>query len=103
MPEFDTYNTIERFARDNRNPASVQAYIFLRRRAELMMRWRVLTSAADNMELATDAYLGLKHTIAKSRSFIDMDEQDRQKLFMEACKDAGVQIDPNTFTKLTDK
>ena len=67
------------------------------------MRWRVWTSSADDMELATTAYLGLNHVIKRSTSFLDMDEQDRQKLFVEACKDAGVKIDPKTFTKITDK
>lgn len=103
MPEFDTYNTIERFARDNHNPATVQAYVFLRRRAELMMRWRIWTSDAADLEQATNAYLGLNKRLSQPRTFLDMDEPDRQRLFAEACKDVGVQIDPSTFTKITDK
>jgi len=100
MPEFDTYHALERFARDNSNNETRQAYLFLRRRTELSIQWRALGMAeyAPIKELA-ELYMGFKDKVKKIDKLEDMEEEDRQKLFAEACAQTGVQIDPELFTK----
>ena len=80
----------------------MQAFLFLRKRAELMMRWRVLNAESYDFSEAAQAYLGLNKaltTVAKGLG--DMEEEERQRLYEEACSEVGIQLDPKTFTRST--
>ena len=97
MPEFDTYHALERFARNPSDGAAIQAYLFLRKRTERMIRWRALQELDRfGIQKAIDIYTGTRSHKAP-KTLADMTEEQRQELFTKACAAAGVQIDPSLF------
>lgn len=98
MPEFDTYNTIKRYAQNNSDPAAVQAYYFLMQRTERLALWHANTQGVGDLGTAMRMYLGL-HLDAKPVTMAGMSEDARRKMYEEACKAKGIQLDPETFKK----
>lgn len=97
MPEFDTYHALERFAKNPSDAAAIQAYLFLRKRTEHMIRWRALQELDRfGIHKAIELYTGTKEHKAP-KTLADMTEEQRQDLFTKACAAAGVQIDPSLF------
>ena len=92
MPEHDTYKAIERFAKNNSDPAAVLGYVFLKRRTELSVQ-----AAADSAGMTLYEYLGCKQR--RPRSLGDMTEDQRRDMYQEMCRSVGVQLDPDTFSK----
>ena len=98
MPEFDTYHAIERFAQDNTSVEALQAYLFLRKRTERAIRWRALREADSfGLKKAIEIYTGTKEHNVTPTKLEDMTEKQRQDLFVQACAETGVQIDPSLF------
>jgi len=96
MPELDTYNTIKRYAQNNNDPAAVQAYYFLMRRTERVALWHANTQGVGDLGSAMRQYLGL-HLDAKPVTMSGKTEEERRKMYEEACKASGIQLDPETF------
>ena len=96
MPELDTYNTIQRYAEANNDPAAVQAYVLLKTRAERMALWRAVSLGLPDLKAALDLTLGLSGKKNPSK-LADMSEEERRKLYDAACKAAGIEIDPAAF------
>ena len=100
MPEFDTYHVIERFAKDHNDPGALQAYIFLKRRTELAIRWRAVNLDIEApLNKLVELYTGTKEKAPKPTKLEDMSEQDRLAAYEQACKAAGIELDPTLFTK----
>ena len=99
MPEFDTYKAIERFAKDNNDASALLAYKCLKHRTEAIVRWRIASASPLDIASALNSYLGITHKTAAPKSLTDMSEADRQELYMAACQQLGVKIDPTSFTK----
>lgn len=98
MPEFDTYHAIERFAKNNSDSEAIQAYLFLRKRTELAIRWRALQEADHlGLQKAMDLYMGSKSQTTHAAKLEDMSEKQRQAMFAQACAATGVQLDPSLF------
>lgn len=98
MPALDTYNAIQRYAEDNSDPAAVQAYYFLMRRTERAALWYANTQGVGDLGTAMRQYLGM-HLNAKPVTMAGMSENDRRKMYEEACKAKGIQLDPEAFKK----
>lgn len=98
MPEHDTYKAIERYARDNSNPAAVLGYLMLKRRTELSLLWKAKNSDYET-STALRMYLGMPEVKSVVKDMRDMPEQDRLDMFMAACSSVGIELDPSTFKK----
>lgn len=96
MPELDTYNAIKRYAQNNSDPAAIQAYYFLQRRTERAALWHASTQGVGDIGTAMRQYLGI-HLNVKPVTMAGMSEEDRRKMYEEACKASGVHIDPEAF------
>lgn len=96
MPEFDTYKVIERYAKNNDSPEAYLGYQFLKHRTQAAIMWRTSITEFD-IGSALSAYLGLKDKLG-GRGMADMSEEERKQMYDEMCREAGIQLDPKTFT-----
>lgn len=101
MPEFDTYNAIQRYAKSNNDPAAALAYVLLRTRTERQLLWRAVSLGLPDLNAALELVMGItsKEGTANPTSMADMTEEQRRKLYDAACKQAGIKIDPSALTK----
>ena len=101
MPEFDTYNAIQRYAKRNNDPAAVLAYVFLKTRTERQLMWRAVSLGLPDLKAALDLTMGITNKPSSNNpaSMADMSEEQRRKLYDAACKQAGIQLDPSALTK----
>lgn len=101
MPEFDTYNAIQRYAQSNNDPGAVLAYVFLKNRTERQLMWRAVSMGLPDLQSALELTMGItKKGVANNpASMADMTEEQRRKLYDAACKQAGIKIDPSALTK----
>jgi hypothetical protein len=101
MPEFDTYNAIERFARDNTDSAAYQAYRFLKHKASLMVQWRALQYAGYlEYQQAKELYTGTHERVEIPKTLEDMTEEQRKEMFMQACEATGTKLDPSLLATM---
>ena len=102
MPSLDTYKTIERFAKNPEDSAALQAYKFLRHRTALEIKWKAFQYVpAIEHNAAVDLYTGARDKTVSAKSLEEMSEPQRMDLFEQACKAAGVQLDPSILRKKT--
>ena len=100
MPSLDTYNTIERFARNPDDGAALQAYRFLRHRTALEVKWKALQYVpAIEHDAAVNLYTGVRDRAPVAKDLSEMSEPQRQDLFEQACKATGVQLDLSILRK----
>ena len=100
MPSLDTYNTIERFARNPDDGTALQAYRFLRHRTALEVKWKALQYVpAIEHDAAVNLYTGVSNRAPVAKDLSEMSEPQRQDLFEQACKATGVQLDPSILRK----
>ena len=101
MPEFDTYKAIERFAKDNNDASALLAYKCLKHRTEAMIRWRVASAMPLDGAAALNSYMGITNQATAPKDLSGMSEEARRALYVNACAQLGVKIDPASFTKNT--
>ena len=100
MPEFDTYNAIQRYAKDNDSAEAALAYVFLKKRTERQLLWRAASLGFADLNAALDLVMGItsNDSSGSPTSLADMTEDQRRKLYDAACKQAGIKLDPSALT-----
>ena len=110
MPEFDTYKGIERFARAPDDPAAALSYFWLMERTKRQLMWRALSGfGSEGLAAGYSMQLGCAGASDGSTSKRGLDlealaelaKPDRDAVYIDLCKRAGITIDPVTLTKTT--
>ena len=101
MPEFDTYNAIQRYAQRNNDAEAALAYVLLKTRTERQLMWRAVSMGLTDLQAALDLAMGITKKAASNSptTMADMTEEQRRRLYDAACKQAGIQLDPSALTK----
>ena len=105
MPEFDTYNTLARYARDNNDPEAILAYRILKRRTQNAVMWRSACNfGVNNLQTASQVQMGAftepKDQKRKALDLPNMSEKERRDVFMQAMEETGIQLDPETLAEI---
>lgn len=104
IPEFDTYKSLERFARDPREPENILAFNCLRKQAETRAVWQAASNfGIDKLEDAIKLITGSIGERTKTQKvasdlegFMDKTPQEQIALFNKLCDMSGVKVDPTT-------
>lgn len=105
LPEFDTNNTLKRFAAEH-TPESHLAYLWLRRRAQNALTWQVLqTMPLDLLDAGLNLRVGAHPDDAPAagispdgkkelslKELADMPRDKQMDIYLNACKQAGVDV-----------
>lgn len=107
-PQFDTSNTIARYAQNKDDLATLQAWRWLKRRTELHYDYQAFSNGGADAMYSRKAFalgaledLGPRNPAAENVLDPDkiaaMSKEDSQKLYLAICESAGIHIDPATF------
>lgn len=111
LPEFDTHNTLKRFAEEH-TAESKLAFLWLKRRAQNALAWQALSVLPvdvidKGMELRVGTFkeaAGEAETRNKGldlKELVNMPQDKQMELYLAACKNAGVEIDVEKLKQAT--
>ena len=104
LPEFDTYNTLKRFAEDQ-SVESKLAFHWLRRTALNSITWHA-NELVDGENLENGVYYRIgaiseiQQDKAATEDIANMSEEEQREDYLNACKAAGVEIDESQLPPL---
>lgn len=102
MPELDTHNTLERYAKNSEDPAAWAGFALLRRRTKLRADWDGLLQGGTKAgQQFTDFKLGVARKPSSDEAFANvtpasllaMPTDERDQLYAQMCAVAGIKID----------
>lgn len=108
LPEFDTYNTLEKYARDPDNGLNNLALRILKRRTMLQLQWRIVCchlASPRNVDILEDIQYGRSEpqkTEKQAPKVFDpstMTDEQIMSVYKQAVASVGWSIDPEALAK----
>jgi hypothetical protein len=104
LPEFDTYNTLRRYAENPDGIRNIVALKLLKRVTLRRLQWRVLNCRLANENTAGQLYdmvLGRNGTPrnAPKTNMLEMNEKELMDMYNKALDAVGLTVDPEALAK----
>jgi len=109
LPEFDTYHTLEQYARDPENSRTNLALRVLKRRATLQLQWRIVCcrlASPRNIDKLEDIQYGRSEAQTEDKKPApklfdpnNMTNEQIMDVYQQAVASVGWTIDPEALAK----